>query len=90
MATMNKSELDLCIMRFMLQFAELQGTEKTVNIKDAATVLRSIAHSNGFDKTDLLTALAPAVEQCRNWLNKDAENFAHNVLLDCLTAGVYR
>ncbi len=87
---MNTVDFNFSVLRLVLELADVAYDQRNNQVpatqifNDAARV-KSLAKDAGKDKTDLLLALAPAVEQCRNGLNDYCEQYAQRLTVVCLT-----
>lgn len=89
---MNKSDFDFGVLKLVLNMANDTYDYYLIHRKDldpnkyhATQTLLHYMRINGFDKTDLLTARAPAVEQYRNGLNEFCESYAQGLVVACLS-----
>lgn len=90
MTTLSKSDFDFAVLRLVLELADVAYDQRNNQVPASqifsdARRLTDLAEQSGKDKTDLLLALAPAVEQCRNGLNPFCEQYAQNLVVVCLT-----
>lgn len=91
MTTLSKSDFDFAVLRLVLELADIAYDQRNNEVPASqiffdARRLTDLAEQSGKDKTELLLALAPAVEQCRNGLNPFCEQYAQRLVVVCLTS----
>lgn len=86
---MNTFDFNFSVLRLVLELADVAFDQRNMNTPasqiyiDAGRVIK-LAKDSGKDKTELLLALAPAVEQCRNGLNPFCEQYAQQLTALCM------
>lgn len=84
---MDKATFDFEILKMVLNMAnDSFDTRSDASLADHAMDLDGFARVNGKDTTDLIMALAPAIEQCRNGLNHYCEAYAQRLLVTIVSA----
>lgn len=90
---MDKATFDFKVLQMVLEMAndafyskDCDGNFNNCNFNYCVETLDGFARTNGRDTTDLLLALAPAVEQCRNGLNPFCELYAQRLTVAVVSA----
>lgn len=90
MTSLQKAGFEFGIMQLVLGMAEKMWDQRNMQVPASAIYfdadsLITYAKQNFADRTDLLLALAPAVEQCRNGMNDLCERYAQRLTAVCMT-----
>lgn len=86
---MSNTDFNFSVLRLVLELADVAFDQRNMQVpayqiySDAAKVMK-LTKDSGKDKTELLLALAPAVEQCRNGLNPFCEQYAQRLTAVCM------
>lgn len=86
---MSNTDFNFSVLRLVLELADVAYDQRNMAVPasqiyfDASKVMK-LTKDSGKDKTELLLALAPAVEQCRNGLNPFCEQYAQRLTAVCM------